>query len=613
MSLVVWLPLNGNINNQGLSGATFNYVNNNGALSVNDSGKIGKCYERTASAKADTLRSSTTFTFGEDISMCCWGYVSGTIGDTANGLVTNHSHADNTGVGITVKQVSTSDYRISCNTGVGNDRTYCTYYGTTNIKNAWHHLCLTYSKIKKQLKLWVDGKVEYTLSNYVNASKPDYIDIFNWSTTYYTSGDFRPTCKLNDVRVYDHCLSPKEVKEIAKGLVCNYKLAGPGQTNLIKGNFSCTSTNKEYKSSGSVTCTLSASDILANKGKTLVLSYDVYSLGAATANTAGNWQASRFGIHGIINYTKTGASSATQDYPLANLLSCGKNGKVYTTWTIPTDIETVNSTLGFAIQTNGRDGYAYPASSNTSTWYIKNVKLEWGNTYTPWVPNPVDASYTSLGYADTTEYDCSGFCNNGIKKGTISWNGDTARYSSCYKLIGGNTGITTPNFAFELMPQGTVSLWINRHSTDSTWRNYLFFANDFNWTGNTMDFIIYGSTGTQAIVMDCCSNTFSFTPDLNKWYLYTLTWNFNTKTAKFYINGELKQTLINNRIGVEYAEKHNSHYVGANDSTVTNFSISDFRLYTTALSDTDIKELYNTPVSLTDTSSLLIQGEFKEV
>ena len=40
MSLRVWLPLNGTLDNQGLDDVT---VINNGAT-VNNSGKIGKCY-----------------------------------------------------------------------------------------------------------------------------------------------------------------------------------------------------------------------------------------------------------------------------------------------------------------------------------------------------------------------------------------------------------------------------------------------------------------------------------------------------------------------------------------------------------------------------------------
>jgi hypothetical protein len=54
---------------------------------------------------------------------------------TANGLVTNHSHGGNSGAGITVKTISDSDFRMSCNTGTGSSRTFHSYYGTTNIKD----------------------------------------------------------------------------------------------------------------------------------------------------------------------------------------------------------------------------------------------------------------------------------------------------------------------------------------------------------------------------------------------------------------------------------------------------------------------------------------------
>ena len=40
MSLKIWLPLNGNIENQGLADVT---ITNNGAT-IDNNGKIGKCY-----------------------------------------------------------------------------------------------------------------------------------------------------------------------------------------------------------------------------------------------------------------------------------------------------------------------------------------------------------------------------------------------------------------------------------------------------------------------------------------------------------------------------------------------------------------------------------------
>ena len=234
--LRVWLPLLGNLDNYGIDDTTFSIINNNGKLVSNTSGKLGSCYERTASEYADAIRSSKKYTLSGDITMMCWAYISQTVESSgaANGIITNHSHSDNSGVGITVRTFSTSDYRISCSTGDGSSRTYKTYYGTTNIKDAWHHLALTYSAADHQLKLYVDGEVEYTLDSYVNYASTQYFDLFNWSTTYVDAGSYRPVCKLNDVRLYDNLLPIYQIKEIAKGLVAHYQLNDPYSTsNLI--------------------------------------------------------------------------------------------------------------------------------------------------------------------------------------------------------------------------------------------------------------------------------------------------------------------------------------------------------------------------------------------
>ena len=47
--------------------------------------------------------SNTDILFDKDISICCWAKVTNTVGDTANGLVSIHSHEDNTGFALCVK------------------------------------------------------------------------------------------------------------------------------------------------------------------------------------------------------------------------------------------------------------------------------------------------------------------------------------------------------------------------------------------------------------------------------------------------------------------------------------------------------------------------------
>ena len=255
MSLQVWLPLNGNLNNQGLSNLTFSNENTTN-LTTDTTGKIGNCYKRATYKTAGRIISNSTINLNGDLSMACWAKVTQTVGNTANGLITNHSHNDNTGFGITVKHISDSDYRISCSTGNGSGRTYMNYYGTTNIKNTWHHLALTYDNTKHEFKLWVDGICEITQS-YTNSSKDDKIILFDWSTTY-NDISYRPACYLNDVRIYDHCLSPKEVKEISKGLVLHYKLDKTvgGNKNYLKNSNFTQGTNgfTGYTATGS-TCT----------------------------------------------------------------------------------------------------------------------------------------------------------------------------------------------------------------------------------------------------------------------------------------------------------------------------------------------------------------------
>ena len=82
------------------------------------------------------------------------------------------------------------------------------------------------------------------MSIYINGLKENEIVIDSSSITYTNADYFRIGSitsgnafngKINDVRVYDHCLSPLEVKQISQGLILHYPLNrnGWGNENIL--------------------------------------------------------------------------------------------------------------------------------------------------------------------------------------------------------------------------------------------------------------------------------------------------------------------------------------------------------------------------------------------
>ena len=63
MALRVWLPLNGNLENKGLSNTKFN----NYGATVEDNGKIGKCYSFDGT---DDRIAATNFNLNTNFTMC---------------------------------------------------------------------------------------------------------------------------------------------------------------------------------------------------------------------------------------------------------------------------------------------------------------------------------------------------------------------------------------------------------------------------------------------------------------------------------------------------------------------------------------------------------------
>ena len=561
MALQVWLPLTKNLSNQGLNNMTISIVDGSNII-LDNNGKIGACYSRSTKQTSGRIVSNSTINLSEDISMACWALVSDCVGDTANGLISNHSHANNTGVGITVKQVSTSDYRISCNTGTGSNRTYCTYYGTTNIKGAWHHLALTYSKSVKQLILYVDGNTEYTLNNYVNSSIADYIIIFDWSTTF-SGTSYRPAAKLNDVRIYDHCLSPKEVKEISKGLVLHYPLNDAyveGTTNLVTS--------------------------ITKGGQTTVNGYEVTTSGVSKDT------------YFTLNLSEKIVAGNTYT------ISCRNNFDTGLYWDFPIGSQ-ANQTLTWRI-TPGYSSYTFVANSGNSYWDkntcfmddLSGTARNAGKSFKMWdwqIEKKDHATPFVIGTRnETTVHDCSGYQNNGTIFRALNCIGNSPRYK-----IGTHFTSSIPSRI--MLPSDMSCLSGNNEQTLSCWVRSSGLGSGMTQSGlislgygntlflNASDYCYRIDNGSGLAAIGANQN-----PHDGNWHLVTAT--YKSGVVSIYIDGILKNNMSRTFSNRYINNGGNCIGTEVNNSPIYNLNgdISDIRMYATALSADDVKELYNT-------------------
>lgn len=599
MSLQVWMPLNGNLNNQGLDGSL--EFTNTASATVATDGKIGSCYSFSATSGTGLLLSKgksasefmDVYINHHSWSMCAW------IRTTSN---------DNVVFGLTY------GLRLWC----GSTNSVNLYNSTRNVSASnnistidgkWHHICATYNTLDNAVNVYVDG-IKGTTSYYPSgetyaSSWTNAVAIgrdFNNSTAsshYYFQGS------MNDVRIYDHCLSAKEVKEISKGLVLHYKLSDPyieSTTNLYSGwSTSCyngatskysygTSTDMYYDNLDDVirvrmgTSNLDAwpfvffNDITPpSNGEYRTLSFDYYP----TIKDKINFYS--YNTSGDITWVANGIKGTGGNIPV------NVNSWNHISVTIK---NTGSSNSGFGYM---RIGLEKHTSSTSNYWLFKNIQIESKDHSTPFVIGSRDES---------TVYDCSGLANNGTKIGgvTPSSNPLPIRYDKSYDFDGNTGNIQIPNLA-KLAPSGefTMNCWIYHDDT---------------WSSKGFETILGGPSGFELEAKNSSTNSpvlyayswgkGSAAYELNKWNMITMT--RNASESKFYINGELKIT------GSAGTIPSGNYFIGAwQTSNGQNYKgkISDFRLYSTVLSVGDIKELYNTSASI-DKNGNMYAYEFKE-
>lgn len=216
MSLRVWLPLNGDLYNQGLSN-----VNLTNTVTFATSGKIGaSCLNSQLGWFAVPEMAGK-----KQMSFAYW--VKLNTGTTTNWLDSFSWYSTN----------GTSDHRSRqefyyYNSG-GNTEAMTTgvwYYTSSNSGltqrkiGQWYHYAFTIDYATGITQFFVDGVLWKTTTDA--------------DTSYYVKGNnflLRESsldCSINDFRLYDHILSELEVKEIARAKILHYPLNNNGISNL---------------------------------------------------------------------------------------------------------------------------------------------------------------------------------------------------------------------------------------------------------------------------------------------------------------------------------------------------------------------------------------------
>lgn len=215
MSLQVWLPFTKDISNQGLS----SIVPINGGATIDTSGKLGSCYSFTGSnyvALPMVILPSKTANW----SFSCWFYLTDITTTTAECLFSERTGTNYNGYSIFIYP---NNGKMLIDDGARWTVTPMTFAATT-----WYHLVITRNPQGKAL--YINGELKAsttTVGNTTAINTNGCLIGLGQSNSTLTAGGQGFKGKLNDVRIYDHTLSVKEVKELAKGLVLHYKLDSP--------------------------------------------------------------------------------------------------------------------------------------------------------------------------------------------------------------------------------------------------------------------------------------------------------------------------------------------------------------------------------------------------
>ena len=591
MALQLWLPLNGDIKNYGLKNIN---VLDHGTSEYNQ-GKIGKCRSFVGSGYLE-LTNSFGIESGKDFSCCYW------IKEISNNTLSGFRVVYQCG------NLIIGHYDDEFNIYNGSDLDFVYKCDTTD----WVHCCLTYQSSDNIMTIYINGIKCSTrqLKSLNGLSSATALIGKRNNETYLLEG------YLNDFRLYDECLSPKQVKYISQAMICHYPMGNVdgkiGGRNLLRHSSligekvitdvlgSCNSvTSVLYENTGLHLVTPNE----GNNNNGFMLKFnDFTSLGLKrgdvitfSADIKGTSDIHKPFIKIWLPHKNMNVWWDSEQSGGYGFIPSAEFKRVSETFTIPIS-EDIQLCGGICLGIHG---------NMQSDLYIRNLKLERGNIATP-------APEDNPPFYDNIIPDISGYQNNGevMDSACPTWSNDSPRYLGSYEFNGKNQYISGLSPISNNTKEFTIAFWVKLKNVPDTMTFYTARAGI--GSGVALFFI-----NKNIRFDDNVQSIFNYTYDLssNKWTHLCITRSNTSK--KLYVNGRLIDSISKvgdmQNIGEYFTIGGSSSYGnGIADLNWLNGNLSDFRIYATALSESDVLNLYQSSASLDSQGNLILSGEVIE-